>query len=440
MTTEHQAHWQRDRRVLWHPFTRQSALDGPPFPMITRGEGPYLYDADGKRYLDAISSWWCCQLGHSHPRIVEAIRRQAATLQHSILGNLSHAPAVELAEALTALLPGRPRRVFYASDGASAIEAAMKMAVQYWANLGRRGKHRFLCFQQDYHGDTLGAVSIGYVESFHSAFKPLLFDALRCAPLCDGARGLGVRPQACAPACFAPAERLIATHASELAAVVIEPMCQAAAGMRLHAAAALRAMAEACRRHGVLLIADEIAMGFGRTGRMFAHEHAGIEPDIVCVGKGLSGGALPISATIATDAIYQTFRDTPEDRTFYHGHTFAGNPIACAAALAALTVYRDEDIPARAARMGALIAEGLGALEGHAGIEDVRCLGAIGAIEFTQRPDVVSAALRAEGILVRPLGNVLYIAPPLNTPEPLLGDLVARLLSQALRVNEPRTT
>ena len=330
-----------DQASIWHPYTRHSALrDG--FPVITRGEGVFLFDSDGNRYVDAISSWWACNLGHSHPRLIQAIIRQASELQHSILGNLTHPRAAELAYGLAGVFPDRRRRVLFASDGASAVEAALRIAVQYRHNIGESGRFQFAAFEDAYHGDTIGAMAVGYLPAFHSAYRPLLFPVYKVkTPDCSACLP-ETSPETCAVQCFSSMQRTVEEHAKELAAVIVEPLCQGAAGMRMYPAKYLRKLSELCAQNHVLLIVDEIAMGFGRTGRMFAFEHAGIDPDIVCVGKGLSGGYLPISAAVVKEEIFETFADEPEDHTFYHGHTFAGNPIAAAAAVECLNIYREE--------------------------------------------------------------------------------------------------
>ncbi len=434
MAFDSQSYRERDRRALWHPYTAHSALEQP-FPVIVEGAGVFLVDGEGRRYLDAVSSWWACNLGHGHPRLVEAIRRQAGRLQHSILGHLSHPAAIALAEQLADLLGPGPRRVLFAGDGACAVEAALKIAVQYWHNLGRPERKRFVSLENAYHGDTLGAVSVGYLPGFHQPFQPLLFPALRAeAPFCAGCR-FKLTPESCACQCLASLESILDRQAAEIAAVIVEPLCQGAAGMRLYAPACLAKLAELCRRHGALLIADEVAVGFGRTGKMFAFEHAGIRPEIVCLGKGLSGGYLPISATVVDEAIFETFADLPEDHTFYHGHTFAGNPIAAALALEVLAVYREEEIVARTARMGAVLARRMGRLASLPGVKRVRCLGLIAALDLEDargrpapgRAQAVRDALRGQGILVRPLGNVVYLMPPLIIGEDELGRLVEAL-------------
>jgi adenosylmethionine-8-amino-7-oxononanoate aminotransferase len=433
-----------DLRHLWHPYTRRSVMETADFPVIVRGEGVYLEDSDGRRYFDAISSWWCCQLGHGHPRVVEAIVRQARELQHSILGNLSHPRAVELAAALAEQMPASDVHVMFAGDGASAVEAALKIAVQYAHNRGRP-RHSFASLEGAYHGDTLGAMGVGYIPDFHRPFAALLPAVHRAeAPCCTLCRH-GLSPETCALECFAPMQRILDAHADALAGVIVEPLCQCAAGMRIYSPRYLRRLAEACRERDVLLIADEIAVGFGRTGRMFAFERADIAPDIVCLGKGLSAGYLPVSAAVVRDAVYDTFADGPGgDRTLCHGHTFCGNPIACAAALAALRVYDEERVPARAAELGRVLRDGLECLRTRPGVRDVRCLGLIGAVELgdgsnepqaARRAREVCGRLRQEGVLARPLGNVVYLMPPLITPPGVLADAAARLAG-AIRATE----
>lgn len=392
---------------VWHPYTRFSTFESDPLPVIVRGEGIYLFNNKGNRYVDAISSWWACALGHGHPRIVAAMQKQAAELQHSILGNLSHPRAIELAAKLAGLMPTPQRHVLFSSDGASAVEAALKIALQYWHNLGRTGKTRFAALEEGYHGDTLGAVGVGYLEQFHKPFDPVVSPAYRTSPQKDG---------------FAGMADLIAKHADELAAVIVEPLCQGAAGMKMYPADYLKKLAKLCRERNVLLIADEIATGFGRTGRMFAFEHAGIDPDIVCVGKALSGGYLPISAAIVKDTIHETFSDKPADHSFYHGHTFCGNPVAAAAAVEALSVYEEENTPKKAAAMETLFKKSLAPLSTLPFVQDIRYLGAIAAVELKSespapavtRPHRVRKLLIDEGVLLRPLGNVVYLMPPLN--------------------------
>jgi adenosylmethionine-8-amino-7-oxononanoate aminotransferase len=412
-----------DRHFLWHPYTRHSATRAGNLPIITRGEGVYLYDAQDRRYLDAISSWWACSLGHGHPRIVEAIRRQAGELQHSILGNLSHPRAIELASRLAGLMPDATSHVLFASDGSSAVEAALKIALQYAHQAGRPERTRVAALENGYHGDTLGAVSAGYLEAFHRPFKNLLQPALT-APAPSRSRDT-----------FPDMERLVEAHAGTLAAIIVEPLCQGAAGMNMYPPEYLARLAALCRAQDILLIVDEIAMGFGRTGTMWAFEQAGITPDIVCAGKAMSAGYLPISATLVRDSIYQAFSDEPVDHTFYHGHTFSGNPIAAAAAVETLKVYAEERVLDQAARGARRLAGRMPALAGLAGVKEVRCLGMIGVVELApagDRPRRIQQYLRERGILLRPLGDVVYLMPPLITPDAVLDELVDAL-ADALR-------
>lgn len=408
-----------DRAHVWHPYTRASTLAAGGPPVIVRGEGIHLIDEAGRRYVDAISSWWCAALGHGQPRLIAAIQRQAAELQHSILANLTHPQAAELAYRLAHLMPTPNRRVLFASDGASAVEQALKIALQYRHNIGQPSRARFACLHGAYHGDTFGAMAVGYLEEWHRPFRSQLAEAVQ----------LPLRKW----------EPLLAANRDDLAAVIVEPLCLGAAGMRMYPVETLRAIADWCKSHEVLLIVDEIAMGFGRTGRWFAFEHAGIDPDLVCVGKALTGGALPMSATIAKEFLYQTFTDRPTDRTLQHGHTFCGNPIAAAAANEALRIYEELDAPARAAILGARLAGVLEPLRNVPGVADVRSLGLIGAVELhpepaphpsgVTRPHRIRLRLHEQGVLLRPLGNVLYLMPPLIITEAELDDLAGRFVA-----------
>ena len=438
MTNE--AYWRRDKSAVWHPYSYIADVEAEPFPVIVRGKGVYLFDADGNRYIDGISSWWACNLGHGHPRIVEAIKRQAETLQHSMIGGLSHNTIIELSERLIAVCPTGLTRAFYASDGSSAVEAGLKIAVQYWRNVGKAQKTGFASLEGGYHGDTLGAVSVGMVESFHSVCRPLLFDTHKAvSPNCRQCP-MGRKPGACDIECFSSMEDILAEHHDTLAAVIVEPLNQAAAAMRIYPARYLSRLSALCQEHGVLLIADEIAMGYGRGGTMFACEHASITPDIMCLGKGMAAGYLPISATVVTDDIYSSFRDQPHaDRTFYHGHTFTGNPIAAAAAIETLKVYEDERILENMAPLIESLASHLSAFADMDMVVDVRQVGMVGAIEtdtpsdptFTRR---VCTETRKRGALLRPLGNTLYLWPPLNITHQELADLSEILMDSMLQV------
>lgn len=414
--------WDADH--VWHPYTRRSTLrDGPP-PMIVRGQGIHLVDDRGRRYVDAIASWWCCALGHGHPRLVAKIAEQANLLQHSILGNLGHPAAAELAMRLARLMPTPDRHVLFASDGASAVEQAIKIAVQYRHNTGRPQRRRFACIEGAYHGDTLGAMSLGYLEHFHRPFRRLLAGADRLPFPADGS--------------FAAAEKMLDRRAADCTAVIVEPLVLGAAGMKMYPASWLAHLAAWCRRNDVLLIVDEIATGFGRTGTMFAFEQAGIDPDIVCVGKALAGGYLPISATIVRDRIYDTFDD---DHTLQHGHTFCGNPIAAALALEVLRIYREERIVAKTAAKARRLARLWRRFAGDEAVANARTLGLIAALELKAvPPHRVRLRLQERGILLRPLGSTLYLMPPLTIPDADLERLVDEVAAACSQARQASTS
>ena len=422
----------KDLHHLWHPYTDIAKFEGIDFPIIERAEGVYLYDDRGRALMDGISSWWCVNLGHSHPRLIEAIRRQAPTLQHSILGGMSHSGAILLAEALARIAPKGLRRVLFASDGASAVEAALRVSLQYWANVGRPERRRFVSLEDAYHGDTLGAVGVGYVEAFHAPLKHVLGEALRAeSPHCFHCRR-GESPDSCEVACFQSMERIVREANDTVAAVIIEPICQAAAGMRIYPAEYLRRLRRLCDECGVLLIADEIAVGFGRTGRMFAMEHAGVSPDILCVGKALTGGYLPMSAALVTDRIYEAFRSVgADDRTFYHGHTFSGNPLASAVALASIETYEDERILPECRETAKRLASGIERLSALGSVANTATQGMMSAVEISPRAGGAALAARIAakaldlGLFIRPLGSILYLWPPLVTTRAELDQMLA---------------
>lgn len=409
----------RDARVLWHPYT-QHGLERDPLPVVGAA-GAWLELADGRRVLDAISSWWACLHGHGHPRIVAAIAAQARALDHVLFAGATHEPAVRLAEELLALAPPDLARVFYSDDGSTAVEVALKMVAQAWHQRGEPQRTAFIALKGAYHGDTFGAMAAGDPEPFFRAFEPFLFAVLRIAPEAEALQA---------------ALEVLGTRAAGL---IVEPLVQGAAGMRLHPPEFLRSARELCTRHGVPLIADEVFTGFGRTGAFFACQRAGIAPDLLCLGKGLTGGTLPLAATLATEALFEAFLHRERTRFFPHGHTFTANPIACAAALASLALCREEDVPARLARIGTRIAEGLAPLEGHPSVRELRHLGGIVALELRpragERPGYGSARaleLRRRalerGVLLRPLGDVLYAVPPACTSEEECA-LVARTMA-----------
>ena len=427
-----------DIRHLWHPYTDIEAFEKGPYTVIERAEGVYLYEQGGRPLLDGISSWWSTALGHGHPVVVEAIREQAGVLQQAILGNMSHPKAVELAHKLAEFTPEGLNHSYFAADGASATESALKMAIQYWWNQGIDGKCEFVCLQDGYHGDTLGAVGVGFVQRFHAPFTGAIRKA-HVAPAphaeCDSGDR---REEQAADAAFAELERIVEEHHPRLAGIILEPLCQGAAGIRIYPTSYLRQVRALCNRYELLLIADEIAVGFARTGAMFACEEADITPDIMCLGKALTAGYLPMSATIATTKVYDAFRNKGgRDCTFYDGHTYCGNPITSAAAIAALGLYTSESILDRVKPLETQLAEGFRTIGQHPAVAYQKSLGMIGMCAFGEDAGGMTFARRVWaravelGLFIRPLGNVLYLWPPLvSTPEELRQMLT--LFQQAL--------
>jgi adenosylmethionine-8-amino-7-oxononanoate aminotransferase len=413
-----------DYRHLWHPYTDINAYESAPWTCFERASGVYLYDREGRAVLDGIASWWAVALGHSHPRIVEAIRAQAGVLQHAILGNQTHPLAVKLAARLAEMTPQGLTRCYFASDGASATEAALKIAIQFWHNRGVRGKTRFVALDEGYHGDTLGAVGVGFVPSFHAPFDGAVVKSFVAPSPHRAGNPDDAADRAQAMQAFEALERLVNEHEAEIAGFILEPLCQGAAGIRIYHPEYLRLVRELCDARGILLIADEIAVGFGRTGGVFACDVAGIAPDILCVGKALTGGTLPMSAAIVTDEIYDTFRNEPgHDRTFYDGHTFCGNPITSAAALAFLDAFEEEGVMDNVAARAPQLAEGIARLARHDCVAYHTSLGMIGMIALKAEAGGSALAKRIArrafdlGLFIRPLGNVLYLWPPLTTTE-----------------------
>jgi adenosylmethionine---8-amino-7-oxononanoate aminotransferase len=406
-----------DRAHLWHPFTQQRGWQQEEPLIVERAEGTDLIDTEGRRYIDGVSSLWCNVHGHRHPAIDAAIREQLDKVAHSTMLGLSHPSAIELAARLVKLAPPGLTRVFYSDSGSTAAEIALKMAFQYWQQQG--GEHtrrtKFVALRDAYHGDTVGSVSIGGIDLFHSLYRPLLFDTLKAEP-----------------GDVADMERLLAENEGEVAAVVMEPLVQGAAGMIVHPEGYLRAVRKLCDHHGVLLILDEVATGFGRTGRMFACEHEGVAPDLLCLAKGITGGYLPLAATLASERIYEGFLGEHEEfRTFFHGHTYTGNPLACAAALATLEVFESERTLERLQSKLELYAELLADVAAHPAVAEVRRRGTMTGIELAGFPlearmgHRVTLEARRRGAIVRPLGDVVVLMPPLAISEADLTRLVA---------------
>ena len=426
----------RDLEVLWHPCTQMrehhgAGADALPLLPVASGSGVWLTGPDGRRTLDAVSSWWVNLFGHAEPRIAAAIGRQAQTLEHVILAGCSHQPAVELAERLLAIAPRQPGRdplakVFYADNGSAGVEVALKMAFQWFRNRGDEPRRtKFVALENGYHGETIGALSVGDIPLYRRVYAPLLMEAM-FAPSPDAYLAVAGRDaEAQAEEAADALARLFDEHPGEICALVLEPLVQCAGGMRMYHPVYLKRARELCDVHGAFLIADEIAVGFGRTGTMFAFEQAGVMPDLMCLSKGLTGGFLPLAAVLATQAIYDGFLDESRERAFLHSHSYTGNPLACAAALATLDIFASDDVLARnrvtAGKMATLAAP----LAKLPHVADVRQTGMILAIELARdgRRDTpfdpsqriglhaYNAALE-RGVLLRPLGDILYWMPP----------------------------
>ncbi len=395
-----------DRQVLWHPFTQQAEWD----PLvISHGEGNYLVDTAGRRYLDGVSSLWANVHGHRHPRLDAALKRQLDRIAHSTFLGLSHEPGIELAAALIDVAPRGLSRVFYSDSGSTAVEIALKQSFQYWALCGQPKKQRFLRLGDAYHGDTLGAVGVGGIDLFHRVFGPLLVQSI-AVPSPAGTDGSDA---------LAVLESELKARSEEIAAFILEPKIQGAAGMLVHPAGFLTKAAELCRRHRVHLILDEVATGFGRTGRLFACEHEDVAPDFLCLAKGISGGYLPLAATLSTEEIYSAFlgRRT-ELKHFFHGHTYTANPLACAVGLESLRLLEEETLANAQARILEL-AMALERVGAHPAVREVRSCGLMVGIELHAKRDRFMGVelcdrIRTEGVILRPLGEVVVWMPPLS--------------------------
>jgi adenosylmethionine---8-amino-7-oxononanoate aminotransferase len=418
-----------DHTYLWHPFTQmQDWLTEDPV-IVTRGEGNHLIDIQGNRYLDGVSSLWCNVHGHNHPVINAAIATQLAQIAHSTLLGLANVPSILLAKQLVALAPPGLARVFYSDAGATAVEIALKLAFQYWQLKGVPRKVKFASLVEAYHGDTLGAMGVGYSELFHHYYHPLLAEAFRLTPPYCFRFLQGMSEADALAAAVDQARSVLSTHRQEIAALIIEPLMQGAAGMWAQPVAYVQALREITAECGILLICDEVATGFGRTGRMFACEHAGISPDMLCVAKGITGGYLPLAATVTSEEVFSAFLAPYEDfKTFFHGHTYTGNPLACAAALASLTVFEQEQVLDKLTAKIALLTERLRTdFASLAQVADIRQWGMMVGIELMRDPAHkipyaavekigvrVTTEARKRGVIIRPLGNVIVLMPPLS--------------------------
>lgn len=416
----------RDLAVVWHPCTQMRDHESVPMIPIARGEGVWLYDHDGRRYLDAISSWWTNLFGHANPRIGAALKQQLDTLEHVIFAGFTHDAALQLAEELVRITPPGLERVFFADNGSAAVEVALKMSFHYWRNLGRGDKTRFVALTGSYHGETLGALSVSDVALYRETYAPLLLTPI-LAPSPDAfERAPGESWEAVAERRLGELRVILERHAHELCAVIVEPLVQCAGGMRMYHPRYLAGLRALCDEFEVHFIADEIAVGFGRTGALFACEQAGVAPDFMCLSKGLTGGFLPLSAVLTSSRVYEAFyAEYGSGRAFLHSHSYTGNPLACRAALATLEIFRTEPVLARNRALAAHLAAKLAPLADHPHVAEVRQTGMIAAVELVQDkatrtpwPAHERRGLRVylhgleHGTLLRPLGNVVYFMPP----------------------------
>jgi len=407
---------------IWYPYTQM--LTAPEPVCLDKAEGVYLYSSDGQKILDGISSWWVNIHGHSHPRLNQAIDTQAKRLSQIMLAGFTHAPAQQLALELVDRTPSRLERVFFSDNGSTAVEVALKMVYQYWRNRGQSQRNLFVAFEHAYHGDTVGAMAVGNIQEFHSEFSDLLFEVRHAA---ENHKSL---------------KTILNQEKDRVAAVLVEPMVQGAGGMKIYPAQFLRDVRTLTQEAGIPLIADEVFTGFGRTGKMFACEHGPVEPDLMCLSKGLTGGYLPLAATLVSDEIYRTFLNKDRARTFFHGHSFTGNALSCAVALESLAVFDEEEHLERVAELELLFTERLRDFHKLAIVRETRGIGALAVLELEPRtqsgyldelgPQLTKTFLE-EGLLLRPLGNVLYFLPPYvitNEEVHWVFDTIKRVLSR----------
>ena len=437
-----------DLKYVWHPFTQMKQYEGDEKPIcIVKGEGIYIEDIDGNRYMDSVSSWWVNSLGHAQPRLAKALYEQACAIEQVIFAGFTHKPAISLAKKLITLVNNRLKHVFYSDNGSTAIEVALKMAYQYWQLKGKASKKKFIAFENAYHGDTLGAVSVGGIDMYHKVYRPLLFDIIReKSPYCYRCP-CGKEKEHCRLECLQGVEEILKARHDEIAAVIIEPLIQAAGGMIMYKAEYLTKLRELCDAYRVLLIDDEVAMGFYRTGKLYAYEHAGIVPDIVCSAKALTAGFLPLAVTLCTDELYYAFYDEDKDglKTFYHGHSFTANPLACAVANENLAILQEMNMEEYLKPKILAFKRGLEKFRNYPHVGDIRQWGMVSAVEIVKDKrtkecfayeeqigkKIYSAGLR-RGVLLRPMWNCMYFMPPYVITEEEIDSLL-RLAYDSMR-------
>lgn len=431
---------QKDLTYNWHPYTQMSIQQVNPPLLIEKARGIKLYDASGQWYYDTISSWWCNIHGHLHPRIVNAIKQQLDKLDHTLFAGITHKTAIDLSERLVHLAPDGLQRVFYSDNGSTAVEVALKMSLQYWRNSGQPEKSKFVSFDRAYHGDTAGCMSVSGESAFTSAFTPLMFTGYKVpSPYCYRCP-MGKKKDGCTTECISLLEDVLREHADAIAAVILEPLILCAGGMLIYPASYLAEAARLSRKYHVHLILDEVAVGFGRTGTMFACEQAGVSPDFLCLSKGLTSGMLPLAATLTTQDIFNAFLGPQgSEKTFYHGHTFTANPIGCSAALASLDIFAEEGTLSHVQEISQELRKGIDMFNDHPLIGDIRTIGTVAAFELvknkkTKEPlagndkairDIYSRGLE-NNVMLRPIGNVIYLFLPLITTLEELKDIISK--------------
>jgi len=451
MTTFHDKLKELDHAYLWHPFTQMQEWMGEEPCIISRGDGNYLVDVHGRKYLDGVSSLWCNVHGHRKKELDDAIREQLEKIAHSTFLGLSHVPGIQLAQKLIEIAPRTLTRVFYSDSGATAVEIALKMAVQYWQLKGEGKRTQIASLTESYHGDTVGSMSLGYSETFHRFHKSLLFRVLRITPPHVFRYHQGMTEAAALDAAIQEAEQKLGENKSTLAALIMEPLMQGAAGMWTQPVSYIQALSDICRRNGMLFILDEVATGFGRTGKMFACEHAGVAPDILCLAKGMTGGYLPLAATLSTEEIFSAFLgEYKEYKTFFHGHTYTGNPLGCAVAIANLDLFGTESVLEKMQpRIGYLQARLRKEFLPLPHVSDVRQWGYMVGIELVQdkasqknyAPEqrighrVIHEA-RNHNVMIRPLGDIIILMPPLSITDGELATLLDVTYDSIRRVTE----
>ena len=420
---------EKDLKYIWHPCSQMKDYEELPPIIIEKAKGIYIYDNYGNKYIDIISSWWCNLLGHCNPKINEAIKKQIDKLEHVIFANFSHKPAITLCEKLSSILPNELTKFIFSDNGSSSIECALKLSYQYQYQIGKTKKKKFMCFKDGYHGETIGALSVGNIDLYKKIYKPILIDVIDIeAPDCYRCKYEKNREN-CQCECFEKTEKSFESYADETAAIIIEPLLQGSAGMKIYPPLYIKKLREICDKYNVLLILDEIATGFGRTGKMFAIDYCNIVPDIICLSKGLTGGYLPMALTITNNKIYDVFYDEYlSGKAFLHSHTYSGNPLACTAAIAVQDILKEDNIIENANKNAIYLKNNLNdILLKNKNVGEIRSIGLINAIEIVKDKNnkidfeknlrigyqIYKEALK-NGLLLRPLGNVLYFNPPLN--------------------------